>query len=94
LLLQVPDENGNPNLSPFSYFNVLVQTHLFSFFPSKACCDNSIKHTLINCEATGEVVINVVNFDMVQQTSLASTEYADGVNEFLKAGFTAVPLML
>jgi flavin reductase (DIM6/NTAB) family NADH-FMN oxidoreductase RutF len=53
--------------------------------------DNSIKHTLINCEATREVVINVVNYDLVQQTSLASTEYADGVNEFIKSGLTQVP---
>jgi flavin reductase (DIM6/NTAB) family NADH-FMN oxidoreductase RutF len=50
-----------------------------------------VKHTLINCEATKEVVINVVNFEMVQQTSLASTEYADGVNEFLKSGLTQIP---
>jgi flavin reductase (DIM6/NTAB) family NADH-FMN oxidoreductase RutF len=75
------DENGNPNLSPFSYFNVLVQTHLFSFFPARRVRDNSIKHTLINCEATGKWLL-MSNFDMVQQTSLASTEYADGVNEF------------
>jgi flavin reductase (DIM6/NTAB) family NADH-FMN oxidoreductase RutF len=58
----------------------LVQTHLFSFFPPRMFATRL--NTLINCEATGEVVINVVNFDMVQQTSLASTEYADGVNEF------------
>jgi hypothetical protein len=43
--------------------------------------DNSIKHTLINCEATEKWLL-MSNFDMVQQTSLASTEYADGVNEF------------
>ena len=86
------DENGTPNLSPFSYFNVFsANPPILVFSPARRVRDNSIKHTLINCEATGEVVINVVNFDMVQQTSLASTEYADGVNEFLKAGFTAVP---
>jgi hypothetical protein len=81
LLLQTVDENGTQiyHLSVILMF--LVQTHLFSLFPSKACSRQLIKHTLINCEAT-EVVINVVNFDMVQQTSLASTEYADGVNEF------------
>ena len=86
------DENGTPNLSPFSYFNVFsANPPILVFSPARRVRDNSIKHTLINCEATREVVINVVNFDMVQQTSLASTEYADGVNEFLKAGFTAVP---
>lgn len=85
------DENGNPNLSPFSFFNVFsANPPILVFSPARRVRDNSIKHTLINCEATREVVINVVNFDMVQQTSLASTEYADGVNEFLKSGFTAI----
>ena len=86
------DENGNPNLSPFSFFNVFsANPPILVFSPSRRVRDNTIKHTLINAEATREVVINVVNFDMVQQTSLSSTEYADGVNEFLKAGFTAIP---
>jgi len=86
------DENGNPNLSPFSFFNLFsANPPILVFSPSRRVRDNTIKHTLINARATGEVVINVVNFDMVQQTSLSSTEYADGVNEFVKAGFTAVP---
>jgi flavin reductase (DIM6/NTAB) family NADH-FMN oxidoreductase RutF len=86
------DENGNPNLSPFSFFNVFsANPPILVFSPARRVRDNSIKHTLINCEATREVVINVVNFDLVQQTSLASTEYADGVNEFDKSGLTAVP---
>jgi flavin reductase (DIM6/NTAB) family NADH-FMN oxidoreductase RutF len=86
------DKNGNPNVSPFSFFNVFsANPPILVFSPARRVRDNSVKHTLINCEATGEVVINVVNFDMVQQTSLASTEYADGVNEFLKSGLTQVP---
>jgi flavin reductase (DIM6/NTAB) family NADH-FMN oxidoreductase RutF len=86
------DKNGNPNLSPFSFFNVFsANPPILVFSPARRVRDNSVKHTLINCEATGEVVINVVNYDMVQQTSLASTEYADGVDEFLKSGFTAIP---
>jgi len=86
------DKNGKPNLSPFSFFNVFsANPPILIFSPARRVRDNSIKHTLINAEATGEVVINVVNFDMVQQTSLSSTEYADGVNEFLKAGFSAIP---
>lgn len=86
------DKNGNPNLSPFSFFNLFsANPPILVFSPSRRVRDNTIKHTLINARATGEVVINVVNFDMVQQTSLSSTEYADGVNEFVKAGFTAIP---
>jgi flavin reductase (DIM6/NTAB) family NADH-FMN oxidoreductase RutF len=85
-------KNGIPNLSPFSFFNVFsANPPVLIFSPARRVRDNTVKHTLINAEATGEVVINVVNYDMVQQTSLASTEYAEGVNEFLKAGFTPVP---
>lgn len=86
------DSEGNPNLSPFSFFNVFsANPPILIFSPARRVRDNSIKHTLINAESTKEVVINVVNFDMVQQTSLASTEYAEGVNEFLKSGFTSIP---
>jgi flavin reductase (DIM6/NTAB) family NADH-FMN oxidoreductase RutF len=86
------DKNGKPNLSPFSFFNVFsANPPILIFSPARRVRDNSIKHTLINAEATREVVINIVNFDMVQQTSLSSTEYADGVNEFEKAGFSAIP---
>lgn len=86
------DREGNPNLSPFSFFNVFsANPPILIFSPARRVRDNTVKHTLNNVEATREVVINVVNFDMVQQTSLSSTEYAEGVNEFLKAGFTAIP---
>lgn len=86
------DQNGNPNLSPFSFFNVFSSNPpILVFSPARRVRDNTIKHTLINCEATKEVVINVVNFDIVQQMSLSSTEYADGVNEFLKSGLTMLP---
>ena len=84
--------NGIPNISPFSFFNVFsANPPILIFSPARRVRDNSIKHTLINAEATREVVINVVNYDMVQQTSLASTEYADGVNEFIKSGLTPIP---
>ena len=85
------DENGNPNLSPFSFFNIFSSNPpILVFSPARRVRDNTIKHTLINCEATKEVVINVVSYDMVQQMSLSSTEYADGVNEFSKAGLTQI----
>ena len=83
------DAEGNPNLSPFSFFNVFGSnppTLIFS--PARRVRDNTIKHTLENALETKEVVINVVNYAIVQQMSLSSTEYAKGVNEFEKAGFT------
>ncbi|RTY88074.1 flavin reductase family protein [Flavobacterium sp. RSP15] len=85
------DAEGNANVSPFSFFNVFsANPPILIFSPARRVRDNSIKHTLINAEATREVVINVVNYDMVQQISLASTEYADGVDEFVKSGLTPV----
>ncbi|HEU0136140.1 MAG TPA: flavin reductase family protein [Flavobacterium sp.] len=86
------DKNGKPNLSPFSFFNVFSSNPpILIFSPARRVRDNTVKHTLLNCEATREVVINVVNFDIVQQASLSSTEYPDGVNEFIKAGLTQYP---
>lgn len=86
------DKNGNANLAPFSFFNVFGSnptTLIFS--PARRVRDNTIKHTLENVYATKEVVINVVNYSMVQQTSLASCEYPQTVDEFVKAGFTKLP---
>lgn len=86
------DANGNSNLSPFSFFNIFsANPPVLVFSPARRVRDNTIKHTLINCEATREVVINLVDFNMVQQMSLASTEYPEGVNEFVKAGLTHLP---
>ncbi len=86
------DKKGKPNLSPFSFFNIFsANPPILVFSPARRVRDNSVKHTLLNCEATGQVVINVVNFDIVQQVSLSSTEYPEGVNEFLKSGLTPIP---
>jgi flavin reductase (DIM6/NTAB) family NADH-FMN oxidoreductase RutF len=86
------DKHGNPNLSPFSFFNVFgVNPPIAIFSPARRVKNNTIKHTLENAMETGEVVINIVNYEMVQQASLASTEYAKGVDEFAKSGFTPIP---
>ena len=83
------DAEGNPNLSPFSFFNIFGSNPpILIFSPARRVRDNTTKHTLENALATKEVVINVVNYDIVQQMSLSSTEYPEGVNEFEKAGFT------
>ena len=86
------DKNGKPNLSPFSFFNVFSSNPpILVFSPARRVRNNTTKHTLENCEATKEVVINVVNYNIVQQASLSSTEYPDGVNEFVKSGLTMLP---
>ena len=85
------DEEGNPNLSPFSFFNVFSANPPIAIFsPARRVRNNTTKHTLDNAKATKEVVINVVNYDIVRQMSLSSTEYGDGVNEFIKSGLTPV----
>jgi flavin reductase (DIM6/NTAB) family NADH-FMN oxidoreductase RutF len=89
------DKQGNVNLSPFSFFNMFsTNPPVCVFSPARRVRDNTTKHTLENILEVPECVINIVNYDMVQQTSLASVEYAKGVNEFEKAGFTAVPSQL
>ena len=83
------DAEGNPNLSPFSFFNVFsANPPILIFSPARRVRGNTTKHTLENAMNTKEVVINVVNYEIVQQMSLSSTEYPKGVNEFEKAGLT------
>jgi flavin reductase (DIM6/NTAB) family NADH-FMN oxidoreductase RutF len=89
------DKQGSINLSPFSFFNCFgANPPILIFSPARRGKDNTTKHTYENLLEVPEVVINVVTYGMVQQTSLASTEYPKGVNEFLKAGFTEQPSKL
>ncbi len=86
------DKGGNINLSPFSFFNLFsTNPPVCVFSPSRRVRDNTTKHTLENLHEVREVVINIVNYAMVQQVSLASVEYPKGINEFIKAGFTMLP---
>lgn len=89
------DSEGNVNLSPFSFFNAFgANPPTLIFSPARRVRDNTTKHTLENAKATKEVVINIVNYPIVEQMSLASTEYDQGVNEFIKSGLTEEPSML
>ncbi len=89
------DKTGNVNLSPFSFFNLFSSNPpVVIFSPSRRVRDNTTKHTLENVKEVPEVVINIVTYDMLQQTSLASCEYPKGTNEFIKAGFTEEPATL
>ncbi|MCZ4317558.1 flavin reductase family protein [Aequorivita viscosa] len=83
------DKEGKVNLSPFSFFNVFsAKPPILVFSPARRGRDNTTKHTYENVLEVPEVVINIVSYAMVHQVSLSSTEYAKGVNEFTKAGFT------
>ncbi len=88
-LASTVDSEGNVNLSPFSFFNIFsANPPILIFSPARRVRDNTSKHTLENVLEVPETVINVVNYGIVHQTSLASTEYEKGVNEFIKAGLT------
>lgn len=85
------DKEGNVNLSPFSFFNCFgANPPILIFSPARRGRDNTTKHTYENVLEVPEVVINIVDYAMVQQMSLASTEYPKGVNEFVKSGLTSV----
>lgn len=85
------DENGNDNLAPFSFFNVFsANPPIMIFSPARSGRTNQTKDTYNNVKVVPEVVINVVNYDIVQQMSLASSPFASDVDEFDKAGFTAL----
>jgi flavin reductase (DIM6/NTAB) family NADH-FMN oxidoreductase RutF len=86
------DAKGNVNLSPFSFFNVFSSNPpILIFSPARRVRDNTTKHTLQNAAETKEVVINIVDFSIVEQMSESSKEYDKGVNEFIEAGLTEVP---
>lgn len=86
------DKDGNRNLSPFSFFNVFsANPPVVIFSPAKSGRTNTQKDTYHNVKETMEVVINIVNYPIVQQMSLSSTAYDKGVDEFLKSGLTPIP---
>src|SRR6187399_2968477 len=80
------DKAGNVNLSPFSFFNLFSSNPpIVIFSPARRVRDNTTKHTLQNVLEVPEVVISIVDYAMVHQTSLSSCEYPKGTNEFIKA---------
>ena len=89
------DKEGNVNLSPFSFFNMFSSNPpIVIFSPARRVRDNTTKHTLQNVLEVPEVVINIVTYDIVRQTSLSSCEFPKGTSEFIKAGFTQIPATL
>lgn len=86
------DEDGNPNLAPFSFFNAFSSNPpTFVFSANRRVRDNSTKHTLHNIQATRECVINVVSYPIVRQMAVTSIDWPEDVNEFAKSGLTSIP---
>ena len=91
-LASTMNSKGEANLSPFSFFNIFsANPPVLIFSPARRVRDNTIKHTLENVMEHPEVVVNIVNYGIVEQTSLSSTEYGKGVDEFTKSGLTPLP---
>lgn len=89
------DAQGNVNLSPFSFFNLFsTNPPVVIFSPARRVRNNTSKHTLQNVLEVPEVVINIVDYEMIQQVSLSSCEYSKGTDEFIKSGFTKEPSLL
>ncbi len=85
------DAEGNPNLAPYSFFNVFSSTPPIMIFSANTRRDGTTKDTLANAKETGEVVINLVNYDMARQMAICGVEYDTGISEFEKGGFTPIP---
>ena len=86
------DNDGNPNLAPYSFFNAFSSNPpILVFSSNRRVVDNTTKDTLANIEANGEVVINMVNYEIVRQMTIASISFPTGVSEFTKAGLTPIP---
>lgn len=86
------DHKGIPNLAPYSFFNAFSSNPPIVVFSSnRRVKDNSTKDTLHNIQAGSELVINAVSYDIMHQMALASIEYPPEVDEFAKAGLTALP---
>lgn len=85
---------GVRNLAPFSFFNAFgAHPPMVAFAPNRRGRDGTVKHTYLNAVATGEFVIAAVSYAMVEQMNLASAEYPEAVDEFVKAGFTSRPAL-
>lgn len=86
------DNAGRPNLSPFSFYNVFgANPGILVFSPIRRRSDHLLKDTCLNVKEVPEVVINAVTYSMAEQVNLSGFEFSRGVNEFMKAGFTALP---
>jgi len=86
------DKQGKVNLSPYSFFNVFsANPPILVFSPTRRVRDNTTKHSYDNIIEVPEVVVNIVNFSIIDQMSLSSTEYEKGINEFTKSGLTQTP---
>jgi flavin reductase (DIM6/NTAB) family NADH-FMN oxidoreductase RutF len=83
------NKEGEPNLAPFSFFNIFsANPPIVIFAPNNSGRDGTPKHTYLNVKEVPEVVINAVTLEMVEKMNVAAAPWEYGVNEFEKAGFT------
>lgn len=90
-LVSTLSKDGESNLSPFSFFNAFgVNPPMIAFSPARRGRDSNLKDTYKNLVSTKECVVQAVTYSMVEQISLASTEYPSGIDEFVKSGLTPI----
>ena len=85
------DNEGNVNLSPFSFFNVFGSNPpIMIFSPARSGRTGATKNTHDNVKEIPECVVNIAHYDMLYQMNLAAGMYPKGTNEFAKSGLTPV----
>jgi flavin reductase (DIM6/NTAB) family NADH-FMN oxidoreductase RutF len=82
---------GEPNLAPFSFFNVGGTNPPSVVFSPCTKADGSEKDTLRNIRATGEYVINIVTYEMRDGVNQSSLPLPHGESEWPLSGFTPLP---
>ena len=81
------NDNGDENLAPFSFFNGFgANPPIVGFSPALSGRTGKPKDTLLNIQEVPEFSISIVNYDIAEQTSLASSEYSRDIDEFTKSG--------
>ncbi len=86
------DDDGIPNIAPYSFFNAFSSNPpVLVFSSNRRVADNTTKDTLHNVELNQELVVNVVNYEIVHQMALASISYPSDIDEFAKSGLTPIP---
>lgn len=82
---------GVPNLAPFSFFTGIAANPMSLCFAPVNDRNGKKKDTLVNVEATGQFVVNLVGEHSAERMNQTSAAYPYGVSEFEKAGVTALP---
>ncbi|MCW8469904.1 flavin reductase family protein [Fluoribacter gormanii] len=86
------DIDGNPNLAPFSYFNIVCEDPPMIMFATTGSHGNGgAKDTLKNVEETKEFTVNLVSYSSKEAMNITSLDFSRGINEFHMAEVDHLP---